>query len=81
MSAPTIRRTARSLTVLAAIPLALTVVASPATARPDPGAPVADTSVVLEGCDPTAGWPTFPGWHGPCLAPELRGNVLEFVDH
>ena len=79
MSATT-RRTARIAAVLAAVPVALGSSALPAWAVPDPGAPVPTTSVVLEGCDADADWPTYPGWRGSCLRPEQRGPVLEFLD-
>ena len=79
MSATT-RRTARSLAVLAAVPATLALSVLPAQAVPDPGAAVAATAVVVDGCDPSAAWATYPGWRGPCLQPELRGHVLEFLD-
>ena len=78
MSAP-IRRTLRSLVVVTAVPVALALSLVPASAAPDPGAPVADTTVTMAGCDPHAVWPTYPGWRGACLRPELRGPVLEFL--
>jgi hypothetical protein len=77
----TIRRTVRSLAVLAAVPATLALSVLPAQAVPDSGSPVADIAVVLDGCDPSAAWPSYPGWRGPCLQPELRGHVLEFMDH
>ena len=73
-------RTARSLVVLAAVPVTLALSIPPASAVPDPGAPVADDTVAVAGCDPTRAWPVYPGWRGPCLRPELRGHVLEFLD-
>jgi hypothetical protein len=82
MSAP-IRRTARSFLVLAAVSGAVLLSAGPAAARPDPGAPVAEPTVaatVVAGCDLDAAWPVYPGWRGPCLPPQLRGSVLEFLD-
>ena len=78
MSARTLR-TARSLAVLAVVPATLALSVLPAQAVPEPGAPIADAAVV-QGCDPSAAWPTYPGWRGPCLQPELRGHVLEFLD-
>ena len=55
-----LHRTARSLVVLAAVPVTLGLFVLPAEAVPDPGAPVLGTSVVLEGCDTDAAWPTTP---------------------
>ncbi len=80
MSAPSVRRSARALLVAATVPVTLGLSVLPAQAAPDPGAPVVQSSVVLEGCDPGAAWPTYPGWRGPCLPPALRGPVLEFLD-
>jgi hypothetical protein len=80
MSATT-RRTARTLAVLAAVPVTLALSLQPAQAVPDPGTPVAEHSALIAGCDATADWPVFPGRRGPCLRPELRGHVLEFLDH
>src|SRR5919107_1875141 len=70
----TIRRTARSLVVLAAVPVTLALSVLPAQAMPDPGTPVAAQPVPVVECDPTADWPSYPGWRGPCLPPELRGH-------
>jgi len=75
-----IRRSARTLVVLAAVPVSMALCASSASAAPDAGAPVADTSVVVAGCDPSAVWSVYPGWRGACLRPDLRGHVLEFLD-
>lgn len=74
----TIRRTARSLVLLAAVPAALALGALPATAVPIPGDPVPEPPVVW-------GWPDgegpdYPGQRGASLPPQFRGPVLEFLD-
>jgi hypothetical protein len=76
----TIRRAARSLVVLAAVPVTLALSAPSPSAAPDPGATVTGSTVTAAGCDSTGAWPVYPGWRGPCLRPELRGHVLEFLD-
>jgi hypothetical protein len=82
MSAPSatsrrpVRRAARALAVLAAVPAALALSALPAGAVPTEG----DPTVVVDPCWRNgAGEPAYPGQRYGCDLPaELRGPVQEF---
>jgi hypothetical protein len=81
MSTTTRRSTARALAVVAAVPLALTVSALPAAAVPDEGEPPTSTAAIVPWGWPSGDGPAYPGQRfGRYLPPELRGNVLEFMD-
>ena len=77
----TARRTARIATGLSALPAALALTALPAAATPFPGEPLPERPAVVWGW-PDGQGPAYPGQRfGVGLPAELRGPVLEFLDH
>jgi hypothetical protein len=77
----TIRRTARSLAALVAVPCLLLGTDAVAQASPDPGPEVGQSAATTPSYGNPQPWLVFPGWRGYLLPPAERGNVLEFLDH
>lgn len=81
MSAPSTRRSARLLAVLAAVPATLVLTALPAAAVPDAGEPVPVEQPLVRWGWAAGDGPAYPGQRfGIGLAPADRGPVLEFLD-